>query len=111
MSDFPAIETMKYVSEALVNTDRPERYAKQLASHLGHKITCEEIADGYRLTFNRDGHFNGYGDVLVLDEGDAFRLTLCAYAPDAECLERIEGILGRHLERFGERDGLKVVFG
>lgn len=38
------------------------------------------------------------------------RLVLQVYAENVEKRERLEGVLGRHLERFGERDGLMVSF-
>lgn len=38
------------------------------------------------------------------------RLVLLTYAATAEGRERLEGVLGRHLERFGEKDGLVVTF-
>ena len=35
-----------------MKTDRPERYAKQLASHLGRRCGVQEEADGTRLVFD-----------------------------------------------------------
>ena len=107
---YPAIDTLPARSRAVVLTDRPARYAKQLASHFGHKILAEEIEGGHRLTFNRDGNFGGYGDVLVQEVDGVDRLVLLTYAETAEKRERLEGVLGRHLERFGEKDGLAVTF-
>lgn len=107
---YPPIETMAARSRAVVLTDRPARYAKQLASHFGHKITVEEVEGGHRLTFNRDGNFGGYGDVLVQEVDGIERLVLLTYAATPEGRERLEGVLGRHLERFGEKDGLAVTF-
>ncbi|MDO4897876.1 MAG: DUF2218 domain-containing protein [Rothia sp. (in: high G+C Gram-positive bacteria)] len=108
MSTYPAIDEMTHVARAQVATDRPARYAKQLVSHLGRKIAVEEVEGGHRLTFNRDGNFGGYGDVLVQD--GAPQLTLVVYAPSAEGRERLADVLARHLVRFGERDGLTVEF-
>jgi hypothetical protein len=88
-------------SRADVPTDAPERYAKQLVAHLGH-----------RLTFTTTGAIStavigdGSGRVEV---GDGV-LTLHASAPDRETLERIQDVLGRHLERFGTRAELTVVW-
>lgn len=107
---YPALESLTVRSRAVVETDRPARYAKQLASHFGHKILVEEVEGGHRLTFNRDGNFGGYGDVLVQQVDGVERLVLLAYAATAEGRERLEGVLGRHLERFGEKDGLVVTF-
>lgn len=107
---FPALDSLTVRSHAVVQTNRPARYAKQLASHLGHKISVTEIEGGYRLTFNRDGRFGGYGDVVVCSVDGAERLILKVYAETPERREGLEGVLGRHLERFGERDGLVVNF-
>jgi hypothetical protein len=38
-------------STATVATATPARYAKQLVSHLGHKLPVEQTADGHRLRF------------------------------------------------------------
>lgn len=107
---YPVLESLTVRSHAVVLTDRPARYAKQLASHLGHKIAVEEIEGGYRLTFNRDGRFGGYGDIVVRSVDGVGRLVLEVYAETSEKREGLEGVLARHLERFGERDGLVVSF-
>jgi uncharacterized protein len=89
-------------STAVVATDAPERYSKQLLAHLGRKNTVETIRDqsnGGRLVF-------AYGTGIVRPEGD--RLVLEAIAPDADSLAHVEDVLGRHLERFGARRELVV---
>jgi hypothetical protein len=88
-------------ARADVRTDAPERYAKQLVSHLGRRI--EFTTDGATSTAAIAG---GTGGIQV---GDGV-LTLLAEAPDAETLERVQDVLGRHLERFGQRDELTVVW-
>ena len=88
-------------ARAEVATDSPERYANQLASHLGHRIEVEETPDGPRLRWPS-------GDAtLRAEEG---RLVMQASAEDEAELARIEDVLGRHLERFGSRQGLVVVW-
>lgn len=97
---------MSFSSIARVATDRPERYAKQLVSHLGRKLDVEDTDSGSRLTFRNDETgAAGVGEVVVSGEAE---LTLRAESDDAEMLSRIEDVLGRHLVRFGERDGLHV---
>ena len=78
-------------STARVATDRPARYGKQLASHMGRKITTtwDEDSGTGSLEFNREG--------LVL------RLS----ATD-EHLERLEEVVGIHLARFGAKQGMVV---
>lgn len=110
MTEYPSPEAMPLTSRAIVETDRPARYAKQLVSHLGHKVPIVEIEDGHRITFNRDDVFNGCGDVLVTVVDGAECLVLLAHAEDDERLSRVEGVLSRHLKKFGEREGLKVTF-
>ena len=88
-------------SRADVRTTTPERYAKQLVEHLGHRVTfttegavsTAEIADGV-------------GSVEV---GDGV-LVLRALADDRETLDRVQDVLGRHLVRFGRRAELEVVW-
>ncbi len=110
MDQYPAPHSLTAISTASVNTDRPERYAKQLVSHMQQKIPCEQVTDGHRLTFNRDGIFSGYGEVLVSPSEGGTRLVLRAIAADATCQKRIEDILTRHLEGFGRREQLSVKF-
>ena len=85
-------------SEARVVTDRPQRYAKQLAAHLGRKVESswdEEAGHGV-LTFSV-----GTG-TLTAQPG----LLLLAVEGEAENLDRLEDVVGRHLVRFGVKDEL-----
>jgi hypothetical protein len=88
-------------ARADVPTDDPERYAKQLVSHLGRRT--EWATEGATSTASIAG---GTGVVQV---GDGV-LTLLAGAPDPETLDRVQDVLGRHLERFGQRNELTVVW-
>jgi uncharacterized protein len=88
-------------ARADVPTEAPERYAKQLVSHLGRRV--EFTTDGPTSTASIAG---GTGAIHV---GDGV-ITLHAEAPDAETLDRVQDVLGRHLERFGQRNELAVVW-
>ena len=88
-------------TRADVATDVPERYAKQLVSHLGRRV--EFSVDGPRSTAEIAG---GTG---IVEVGDGV-LTLRAQAADAATLDRVQDVLGRHLERFGQRNELVVVW-
>lgn len=85
-------------THADVATATPDRYAKQLMSHLGH-----------RLEFTPEGESawrTSIGDAtarIAVTEGV---LHMSAEAPDDESLARAEDVLGRHLERFGQRQEL-----
>ena len=87
---------------AEVVTDASVRYAKQLVSHLGHKVAIHPVA-GEPPTWRFEFSY-GVG-VVRAAEG---RLLLDAEAPDAEALARVQDVLGRHLRRFGQRVGLVV---
>src|SRR3954449_4950694 len=89
-------------SRAEVLTDVPERYAKQLVSHLGHRISVSETPEGSVLTF--DG--GGRGTVRVADGA----IVLEAVAGSEQALATIQDVLGRHLERFGAKAQLVVVW-
>jgi hypothetical protein len=88
-------------ARADVPTDAPARYAKQLVSHLGRRV--EWATEGVLSTAGIAG---GTG---VVEVGDGV-LHLRAQAADAETLERVQGVLGRHLERFGQRNELVVTW-
>lgn len=78
-------------SEATVVIERPGRYTKQLASHLGHKITITEIPGGHHYVIE-----NASADVLPQETHILFR---CA-ATDVESLERMQYVLQKHLVKF-----------
>ncbi len=88
-------------STARVAIERPERWAKQLVSHLGHKAEVTEIEQGNRLTLTV-----GVGLVLVNDGC----VLLEAEAPDEESLAKVENVLGGHLERFAHEHEIKVIW-
>jgi hypothetical protein len=94
-------ESSAVSSRADVATATPDRFAKQLVSHLGHRVTftTEGAASSAEIA-------GGVGTVLV---GDGV-LTLLAQAPDDKSLARVQDVLGRHLERFGQRNELVVTW-
>jgi hypothetical protein len=91
-------------SVAVVNTDRPARYAKQLVSHLGRRAPSEWSESG-RAGWIEFG--DGQAKVFCTADQPGARLVLDLSAPTAD-LERLEGVVGRHLVRFGTRDELVV---
>ena len=88
-------------SRAEVVTPTPERFAKQLVSHLGRKATF--VTDGSTSTVQLG---SATGQVVV---GDGV-ITLLASGTDTEGVELVEHVLGSHLERFGTRDELTVTW-
>jgi hypothetical protein len=86
-------------SRAEVPTDRPERWAKQLVSHLSNRLEPREVPNGHAFDIG-----DAEGRVLV----EPGRVVLTAVADDEDSLARVEDVLGRHLERFAEKEDLKV---
>lgn len=84
---------------ALVSTDRPQRYIKQLVSHFGAKVDSELTDDGGSLRFPF-----GTSVLTATDAGIEIR----AEADSAEDLERLQDVVARHLVRFGSKDELAV---
>jgi hypothetical protein len=93
---------MTVTSTSRVATERGERYRKQLASHFGNKVEVAEEPAGTVLKW-------GFGGSTTLTvEADA--LVMLAAADDRQTLDRVKDVTGRHLERFGEKDGLVVAW-
>ena len=90
---------MQY-ARAEVVTSTPDRFVKQLISHLGHKVTAEWQSDGTAVIAVEDGQ-------CKLTAG-ADRLVLEATADSTQGLAHIQDVVGRHLERFGARAALRV---
>src|SRR5689334_1712559 len=88
-------------SRAEVATDAPERYAKQLASHLGHRVAVTETPERPVLAFDA-----GRGTVAVADGA----VVLEAVADSPAALATVQDVLGRHLERFGAKAQLVVTW-
>lgn len=86
-------------STARVHTARPERYLKQLASHMGHKVPV--ILEGRSAEIRFD-----FGTGYLVATSRHLEMRATASSPDD--LRAVEDVLGSHLVRFGERDGLSV---
>lgn len=85
---------------ASVPTERPERYGKQLVNHLGRR------GGGEWSTENGSGWVRlGDGRATVTAADGHLELTVTA---PGRRLPGLEKVVGSHLERFGERDSLRV---
>lgn len=87
-------------ARANVATPVPDRYLKQLVSHLSRKASTELRPDGTGVIAVHDGQCT----LTCADE----LLVLEASAADAAGLAHIQDVVGRHLERFGTRADLRV---
>jgi hypothetical protein len=85
-------------------TDRPERYAKQLAGHWAAKATVTEDGEVRTLVM-------GAGQSVVLRpvEG-ALEIDASVPADGDIDLDRWAQVVAEHLQRFGQRDELEVVW-
>ena len=83
-------------------TDRPERYAKQLVSHWSKRgpVTEEDGATVQRWES---------GQVITLRPAEG-RLEVEVSVPDDADVDRFAQVVKEHLERFGARDELNVVW-
>lgn len=87
-------------SEAVVATDRPARYGKQLVAHLGRRRGGEWSDAGERGSI-----VLGAGRAELFATPDGLHLSVEGEAAD---LPQLEDVVGRHLVRFGTRDELRV---
>jgi hypothetical protein len=83
-------------------TDRPERYAKQLVKHWSDRgpVSTEEGATIQRWNT---------GQVLVLRPTDG-ALEVEVSVPEGDDAARFAQVVKAHLERFGQRDEVNVVW-
>lgn len=80
---------------AALEIDRPERYAKQLSSHIAHKsVTATDESGLTSVTFG----FGATGTISV----NSHSVLLSAQAETQEGLERAQDVLGRHLLKFAK---------
>ncbi|WP_220488119.1 DUF2218 domain-containing protein [Tessaracoccus sp. MC1756] len=91
-------------SVASVTTERPARYGKQLVGHLGRRAGGEWSAE----TESGWVQLGDLGRAELTAETDT--LVLQVFGPDAEAIERLEQVVGRHLVRFGTKDKLAVAW-
>jgi hypothetical protein len=89
-----------FSARARVATERPERYVKQLVDHLSHRLSTRLGADGRGVIEVERGRCT-----LTTEAGV---LVLAAVGEDEAALQHVQSVVGRHLERFGARTGLRV---
>ncbi len=94
-------ESAQIKSTAEVATDKPVAYMRQLCKHFGHKVDASFDDDSGYIQFE-------FGRCELRTGERALNLEVSA--PDAESHERMERVIGSHLERFGRRDELSVTW-
>jgi uncharacterized protein len=95
------VSTERITSRADVATDKPVAYMRQLCKHFGHKVDASFGEDSGYIQFE-------FGRCDLHASGGTLRLEVTA--ADAESHERMERVVGSHLERFGRRDELSVAW-
>ena len=88
-------------STTTVETPKASVYLKQLCRHFGHRVeTTFDDHDG-RISF-------AFGECELRASGDGLELT--AIAESREARERVESVVGSHLERCAFREELRVTW-
>ena len=88
-------------SQAVVATEKPSPYLLQVAKHFRHKLDVRFDEREAVVPFTA-----GHADLRAGEHA----LTITAFAQTPADLERVERVIGSHLERFGKRDELAVRF-
>lgn len=91
---------MSTTSTGFAATDRAARYAKQLASHMGHKITTHWDPEAQRGSLSFPD-----GEAALHAQPDGLRMEITA---ESEHLPRLEKVIGIHLVRFDATRDLVV---
>jgi len=91
---------MTVTPTARVMTECGERYREQLASHFGNRIEVTRTPGSTVLARGSGGTITPFAEPVAV--------VMRACADNSET--RIEDVTGRHLERFGEKDGLVVTW-
>jgi len=98
-------------STARVATNRPTLYLKQLCEHFADE-TERHSAQEFEVSFDDHEGFIDFAPVVSgscrLDARQEAVLVLEASETDQTALERVQRIVARHVERFGNREGLTV---
>ena len=94
-------ESAQIKSRAEVDTDKPVAYMRQLCKHFGHKVDASFDDDSGYIQFE-------FGRCELHSAERVLNLEVTA--TDAESHERMERVIGSHLERFGRRDELSVTW-
>ncbi len=88
-------------STTTIVTPNASVYLKQLCRHFGHRVETTFDDHAGRIIF-------AFGECELHASGDGLELT--AIAENREARERVESVVGSHLERFAFREELRVTW-
>jgi len=98
-------------SRGRVITDRPELYLRQLCEHFAH-AEHRHSAQEFEVRFSdREGCINFapiVDGMCRLNARQEDELLLDASGRDHQALERLKRIVGKHVRRIGQSEGLTV---
>lgn len=92
---------MTLIAETQVETAKAAKYLKWLCGHFKLKVPAEYDDHQGRVQFP-------FGVCQLHARPDA--LTIRVEADDADAFARIKHVVGDHLERFGRKEALQVVW-
>lgn len=89
------------ISRAEVPTESGAKLVNRLCKHWAHKLEVEQKENEGRVAFED-------GSCLLQVEPD--KLLVAIEALDEEALDRLEGVVGRHLERMAGDETLAIIW-
>lgn len=89
------------IAEAVISCSDPERLARAMGRHFGHKVRVEE-EDAVTRVFVRSGRFE-------MEPGDG-RLAVRASASSADELDDVTRIAENHLVRFARPEAIEIAW-
>lgn len=88
-------------SHTTIETAKASGYLQQLCKHFGHKVPAECTPTEGKVTFEMG--------TATLAANDT-RLEMSVEGADGAAVERLEGVLASHLERFAFREELRITW-
>jgi hypothetical protein len=95
------------ITEASVETDRPNRYLVQLCTHISEVAKAHPQMPA-RVEWSDDDGVITLGSASCTLQARPGALTLHIEAPDEDSLRQIQARVTDRLEQIGRRDGLSV---
>ena len=91
--------TINHTSTATFKTAKASRYLQTMCKHFGHKLKIEFTPENGLIDFPF-----GHCKLMACDT----ELNFLASAETEESLEKLQDVLGSHLERFAFREELSL---
>ncbi len=92
---------MSFISRSSHQSPRASIYLQQLCKHFAHKLEASYNDEAGQIKFP-------YGDCHLAAEEELLELLIVA--KNSDDLERLERVVGSHLERFAFREKLELTW-